>query len=82
MYWNEEKDQLCFKLSLKAGNIARRGMFSTLSSFYDPLGLASPFILRGSKILQFFVRRGCSGMKQYLKCIKRNGNVGKMITLG
>ena len=39
VHWNVEKDQLCFKLNLKAGNITR-GMLSTLSSFYDPLGLA------------------------------------------
>ena len=50
--WNVEKDQLCFKLNLKAGNITRRGILSTLSSFYDPLGLASPFILKSRKILQ------------------------------
>ena len=27
-------------------------MLSTLSSFYDPLGLASPFVMRGRKISQ------------------------------
>ena len=40
VHWNVEKDQLCFKLNLKAGNITRRGMLSILSLFYDPLGLA------------------------------------------
>ena len=50
--WNVEKDQLCFKLNLKAGDITRLGTLSTLSSFYDPLGLASPFIFRARKILQ------------------------------
>ena len=52
VHWNVEKDQLCFKLNLKAGNITRRGMLSILSLFYDPLGLASPFIFRARKILQ------------------------------
>ena len=50
LQWNVAKDQLCFKLHLKAGNITRRGMLSTLSSFYDPLGLVSPIIARGRKI--------------------------------
>ena len=38
VHWNVEKDQLCFKLNLKAGNITTRDMLSTLSSFYDLLG--------------------------------------------
>ena len=29
--WNVEKDQLCFKLNLKAGDITRLGTLSTLS---------------------------------------------------
>ena len=58
VHWNVEKDQLCFKLSLKTENIARRGTLSTLSSFYDTLGLASPFILRGKKILQDLCQEG------------------------
>ena len=40
VHWNVEKDQLCFKLYLKSGNITRRGMLSTLNLFYDSLGLA------------------------------------------
>ena len=58
VYWNVEKDQLCFKLNLKAGSITRRGMLSALSSFYDPLGLASPFILRSRKIQQDLCQEG------------------------
>ena len=49
---------LCCKLNLKARNITRRGMLSTLCSFYDPLGLRSPFILRGRKILQDLCQEG------------------------
>ena len=54
VYWNIEKDPLCFKLNLKARNITRRGMLSTLNSFYDPLGLASSFILRGRRRYMVF----------------------------
>ena len=50
VHWNLEIDQLCFKLNLKARNITRRGMLSTLSLFYDPLGLASPFFERQENI--------------------------------
>ena len=39
VYWNVEKDALCFKVNLKEKPRNRRGMFSMLSSFYDPLGL-------------------------------------------
>ena len=58
VHWNVEKDQVCFKLNLKAGNITRRVMLSTLSSFYGPLGLTSPFILIGWKILQDLCQEG------------------------
>ena len=33
-------------------------MLSTLGSFYDPLGLPSPFILRRRKILQDLCQEG------------------------
>ena len=58
VHWNVEKYQLCFKPILKPGNIIRRGTLSTLSSFYDPLGLASPFVSKGRKILQDFCQEG------------------------
>ena len=58
VYWNIEKDQLCFKLNLKAENITRRDMLSTLNSCYDPLGLTSPFILRRRKKLQDLCQEG------------------------
>ena len=30
VHWNAEKDRLCLKLDLRAGNMTIRGMFSTL----------------------------------------------------
>ena len=56
--WNVEKDALCFKGNLKEKPRNRRGMLSMLSSFYDPLGLASPFILKGRLILQELCQEG------------------------
>ena len=32
--------------------MTRRGMFSIVSSIYDPLGFVAPFILKGKIILQ------------------------------
>ena len=35
------------KISLKDKPATKRGILSKLSSVYDPLGLVSPFILKG-----------------------------------
>ena len=51
MHWSIAKNDLCFKLKLKVRKITRKGMPSTLSSFYGSLDLAT-FILRGRKISQ------------------------------
>ena len=51
VYWNVEKDALCFKVNLKEKPRNRRGMLSMLSYFYCLNGLASPFILKGRLIL-------------------------------
>ena len=50
--WNVKNDALCFKVSLKEKPRNRGGILFMLSYFYDPLGLASPFILKGRLILQ------------------------------
>ena len=38
--------------------MSRRGILSTVSSVYDPLGLVAPFILLGKRILQELCREG------------------------
>ena len=50
--WNIQKDTFGFRISLKQKPATKRGMLSELSSVYDPLGLAAPFILKGRKIIQ------------------------------
>ena len=50
--WNIKTDTFGFKISLKDKPATKRGMLFELSSVYDPLGLASPFILKGRKIIQ------------------------------
>ena len=64
VYWNVENDILCFKVNLKEKRRNRRGMLSMLSSFYDPLGLVSPFILKGRLIMQDLCQEGLHWDKQ------------------
>ena len=52
VHWNIENDYLGFKINLNDKPVTRRGMLSTISSVYDPLGIAAPFVLEGRKILQ------------------------------
>ena len=43
---------IIFRVNLKKKTGTRRGTLSILSSIFDPLGLVSPFVLKGRKILQ------------------------------
>ena len=52
IHWNIENDKLGFKIQLKDKPLNRRGMLFTISSVYDPLGIAAPFALKGCQILQ------------------------------
>ena len=56
MQWNIMSDTLGFSTKLKEKPITRRGLLSTVSSIYDPLGLISPFILPAKKLLQELCR--------------------------
>ena len=50
--WNIENDKLEYQVHMKEKPLTRRGMLSSLSSIYDPFGLAVPFKLEESKIIQ------------------------------
>ena len=50
--WCVESDSFQFRIILKDKPFTRRGILSTVSSIYDPLGFAAPFLLRGKRILQ------------------------------
>ena len=52
VHWCLDNDSLGFRITLKDSPLTRRGILSTISSIYDPIGLAGPFLLRGRKILQ------------------------------
>ena len=47
--WDIENDKLCFKVNLGNKSYTRRGMLPMISKIYDPLGLASHFLLKIKK---------------------------------
>ena len=47
-----ENDTFRFRILLKDKPFTTRGILFTVSSIYDPLGFAAPFLLQGKKILQ------------------------------
>ncbi len=50
--WTIENDSLGFRITFKSGSLCRRGMLRSISSIFDLLGIAAPFLLKGRKILQ------------------------------
>ena len=52
IHWNMEKDKLGFDVNFKGKPHTKRGMLSMVGSIYDPLGLVSPFVQEGRKIIQ------------------------------
>lgn len=56
-YWCIESDTFGFRIELKDKPTTRRGILSTISSVYDPLGAVSPVILVGKQILQALCRQ-------------------------
>ena len=56
--WYIEEDRMGFRISLIDSPLTRRSILSTISSAYDPLGLASPFLLQGRKVLQAITADG------------------------
>jgi len=51
-YWCIESDTIGFRIKLKDKPLTRRGILSTVSSVYDPLGIVAPVILVGKQLLQ------------------------------
>ena len=50
--WRVSSDTFGFKIIIKEQPATRRGILSVVSSIYDPLGFAAPFILPAKIILQ------------------------------
>lgn len=54
--WCIRSDQFKFKVNIEQKPLTRRGILSTMSSVYDPLGMLSPVILPARTILQELCR--------------------------
>ena len=54
--WCVESDQLKFRITISEKPLTRRGILSTVSSIYDPLGIAAPFTFVAKKLLQDLCR--------------------------
>ena len=52
LQWDVETDRFTFNVNVKDMPSTRRGLLSTISSVYDPLGFISPYILKAKIILQ------------------------------
>ncbi|KAK0131615.1 hypothetical protein N1851_033674 [Merluccius polli] len=57
LHWCVETDTFKFKLALKEQPHTRRGILSTVSSIYDPLGFLAPLTLPAKLMLQDMCRR-------------------------
>ena len=55
--WNITSDQFGFKIVVKDQPATRRGILSIVSSVYDPLGFAAPYIFQAKLILQDLCRK-------------------------
>ena len=55
--WFVKEDELGYKTTVKKNPYTKRGILSTLSSVYDPLGVASPFILKARLLVQELCRK-------------------------
>ena len=55
--WCVNSDTLKFRIVVSEQLMTHRGILSTISSVYDPLGLLAPFVLIGKQILQELYKR-------------------------
>lgn len=78
--WCVQSDVFKFRISVKPRPLTRRGILSTVSSIYDPLGFIAPYALIGKCILQQLCIAGCdwdeplpesilSQFQKWLSCI-------------
>ena len=54
--WHVQEDQMSFQVQRMEQPLTKRGVLSMLSSVYEPLGLASPFVLGARRIVESLCR--------------------------
>jgi hypothetical protein len=57
-HWNIEMDVFGYNVTIKTRPQTRRGILSIVTSIYDPMGIAAPFVLPAKSILQDLCRKG------------------------
>lgn len=57
MLWCADSDKFKYKIEMKEKPLTRRGILSTVSSIYDPMGLAAAAILPAKIVLQDLCRQ-------------------------
>ena len=50
--WDTKTDKFGFRVTLRSKSWTRSGQLSVISSVYDPLGFATPFLLQGKLVIQ------------------------------
>ena len=54
--WDVAEDTLSFRVDVRRGPATRRGILSTVSAVYDPLGFGAPFVMPAKLLLQDLCR--------------------------
>jgi len=65
--WCIVSDSFQFRIHLQDKPCTRRGILSTVSSIFDPLGLVAPLLLEGKVFFKNCVEKKCLGMIQFQK---------------
>ena len=70
--WNLKNDTFSFNLKLDTTTLTKRVMVSMISSIYDPLGFAAPFILEGRRILQVLCNQSIKWDNEVTSDVKKD----------
>ncbi|VDP19214.1 unnamed protein product [Echinostoma caproni] len=57
MQWDSEKDEVLFQLQLPEKTATSKGILSSLTSLYDPMGFIASWLLTGEILLQDLCRK-------------------------
>ena len=52
VHWDLQSDTFSFKVSEEVKPFTRRGVLSVINSLFDPLGIATPVVIKGKMLLQ------------------------------
>ena len=71
LQWNIAEDEFGFSFGANNKPATRRGLLSTISSIYDPLGILSPFVLPARLLVQDLCREGIGWDDEIPEDVKR-----------